>query len=286
MNQTELILNPDKSIYHLNLLPEEVAQTIILVGDPDRVKKVSCHFDSIQIKKHKREFITHTGLLSNHRISVISTGIGISNIEIVMNELDALFSLDLESKIEKKIKPKLNFIRIGTSGALQKFIEVDDFLISKNAIGFDGIMNFYHGYKSSQFLDIFKEKFPYPKLFPMMYDTSCSNKLLSYFLDVKHLGTTATLPGFYAPQGRELRLKSISKNLLSSLKKIGISNFEMETSAIYSFAKLMNHKAISINAILVNRTLKKFSSNPNLVEEKLILWSLERIKKILDDNNN
>jgi len=281
MNKSELILNQDGSIYHLNLLPNDVSQTIILVGDPERVSKVSNNFDSIELKKQKREFITHTGFLNQKRITVISTGIGVGNIDIVLNELDALFNIDFDSKTEKSTKTILNLIRIGTSGSLDLNIKVDDFVISKQAIGFDGMMNFYPEYESSNnWYENFRAEFPFKKILPMMYFSEANKDLMAFFKDIQHLGITGTLPGFYAPQGRKLRLKTLDDSFLDKLNSMGLTNFEMETAAIYAFSKLLGHKAISINAILANRSLGTFSENPKETENKLIKWSLERIMKM------
>lgn len=278
MNNTELILNEDGSIYHLNLLPNDISETIILVGDPERVEKVSYHFESIEIKKHKREFITHTGTFKGKKLTVISTGIGISNIEIVMNELDALISIDFKTKQILQEKKSLNFIRIGTSGSLDEQILVDEFLISKQAIGFDGMMNFYPEYQfKTPFFEQFETSLTEKKLLPLLYDSKMNGELFIKFKDVQHLGITATLPGFYAPQGRSLRLKTLNPNFLEQLNSLGITNFEMETAAIYAFANLLGHRAISINAILANRKNGKFSKNPKETEKKLIEWVLERI---------
>ncbi|MCB9202775.1 MAG: nucleoside phosphorylase [Flavobacteriales bacterium] len=283
MNVSELILNENGSIYHLNLLPGDLAKTIILVGDPDRVPKVSTHFDEIILKKQKREFITHTGMLNEKKISVISTGIGVGNIDIVMNEADALFNLDFETNSPKKDKTQLNFIRIGTSGSLDESILADEFVVSKSAVGFDGLMHFYPEYKiENKWFDDFKHNFPYDIIRPFLYYSEADEKLVSYFSDAKHIKITGTLLGFYAPQGRKLRLSTIDENMLEKLNQLGISNFEMETSMIYAFSSLLGHKAVTVNAILANRKLESFSSNPKETEKKLIAWCIERIKNNVD----
>lgn len=275
---SELILNEDGSIYHLNLHPEDIAEKIILVGDPDRVPKVSQYFDTVQIKKNKREFYTHTGTLRGERISVISTGIGTENIDIVMNELDALVNIDLQKKEILQDKRSLQFFRMGTCGTVHPEIKVDNTLVTENVVGLDGLMNFYSDYHfENDFSKKFYDDFPYVKLKPRLYFSRCSDKLSKLYADSKYHGNTATFPGFYAPQGRQLRLKAVDENFLEVLNNLGISNFEMETSAIYAFAHLLGHEAITVCNVVANRRRGEFSKDHVQSERKLIEWVLERI---------
>ncbi len=278
--ETDLILNADGSIYHLNLLPEDIADTIITVGDPDRVSEVSIHFDSIELKKGKREFVTHTGYIGQNRITVLSTGIGTDNIDIVLNELDALANVDFQSRTEKQLKKSLNIIRIGTSGSLQESIAVDSILVSEYAIGLDSLMHYYN-----QALTLEEEHFKraieshfqgLTNIFP--YVAAADNDLLFQIgKDLKH-GITVTTPGFYAPQGRMLRARSSNDNLIRSFQNFNynhhqITNLEMETAGIYALAKILGHKAISVNTILANRVSQQFSNAP----QKAIKQSIELV---------
>ena len=282
LGPSELILNADSSIYHLNLLPEDIADIVITVGDPDRVGDVSKYFDSIELKKGKREFHTHTGICNGTRMSVISTGIGTDNIDIVINELDALKNIDFKERIVKSNKTTLDIIRIGTSGAIQPDISVDSFLLSEYAIGFDGLLHFYDS-EHIQNLDISKafahhadwsnsKSTPYV----VKYDEKLGAKFNSNRI---RLGVTATNPGFYGPQGRSLRLRPQDQNLNEKLasfmyKKLQITNLEMETSGIYGLSSLLGHRAISLNCILANRATGEFSKNPNGSVDKLIRYAL------------
>lgn len=277
---SELVLNADGSVYHLNLLPEDIAEKIILVGDPDRVPKVSQYFDTIEIKKNKREFYTHTGTLRGERISVMSTGIGTENIDIVMNELDALVNIDLKNKEFKKEHQSLSLFRMGTCGSVNPDVKVDNMLVTQNVVGLDGLMNFYQNYHfENNFSKNFYENFPYQKIKPMLYFSEWSEELGELYKDAAYHGNTATFPGFYAPQGRQLRLKALDEKFLETLNDLGITNFEMETSAIYAFSKLLGHKAITVNNVIANRRRGEFSSDHQASERKLIEWVLERIIK-------
>lgn len=258
---SEMPLNKDGSIYHLNLLPEDIANTIFLVGDPERVPRVSQFFDTIEIKKHKREFVTHTGTKNGKRLTVLSTGIGTDNIDIVINELDALVNIDLETREIKANKTSLNLIRLGTSGSVNPNIDAGSFVKTKYTAGFDGLMHFYAEHQDANFGKQFVEKFPYEKIKPMLYFSECSEALFNIFSSPIVEGNTGSLSGFYGPQGRELRLESIDKNFLDKLHVCGLDNFEMETSAIYSFAKLLGHNALSLNCIIANRTTGRFLDN-------------------------
>ncbi len=285
LGPSELILNADNSIYHLNLLPEDIATTIITVGDPDRVTDVSQYFDSIEVKKGKREFLTHTGILSGKRITVISTGIGTDNIDIVFNELDALVNIDFETRMIKKEITQLQFIRIGTSGAIQAEISVDSFLLSEYAIGFDSLLHFYEN-KHIQHDDI-AEKFiahsNWSDLKSFPYVIKCDEPLASKLTSNRiRFGFTATNTGFYGPQGRKLRTAINEKNLISKIAsfrygKLKITNLEMETSGIYGLSKLMGHQAISMNCILANRVTGEFSKNPEKSIDELIKYTLTKL---------
>ena len=284
---SELILNPDGSIYHLNLLTHQLADTIITVGDPDRVVSVSKYFDKIEVQVHKREFKTHTGILNGKRISVISTGIGTDNIDIVFNELDALKNIDFETRNVKKELTSLEIIRIGTSGAIQPEIDIDSFLVSEKAIGFDNLLHFYG---NTSFCDeVFSEAFISatnwnPKK-SKPYVVSADESLLEIFSSEKFIkGITATNVGFYGPQGRILRLSPDDKMMSDKIKNFrfqenAITNFEMETSGIYGLAKLLGHRAVSMNAIVANRATGMFSEDSSKVIDDLIKYTLERISQ-------
>lgn len=277
---SELVLNEDGSVYHLNLLPEDIANKIILVGDPDRVPKVSKYFDKVEVKKNKREFYTHTGTLRGERISVMSTGIGTENIDIVMNELDALVNIDLKEKEFKSEHQSLELFRMGTCGSVNPDVQVDNMLVTQNVVGLDGLMHFYQDYHfENEFSKNFFEKFPYEKIKPMLYFSEWSEELGELYKDAKYHGNTATFPGFYAPQGRQLRLKALDDKFLETLNDLGITNFEMETSAIYAFSKLLGHKAITVNNVIANRRRGEFSSDHHASEKNLIEWVLDRIIK-------
>lgn len=287
LSPSELILNPDGSIYHLNLHPEQVAKTIITVGDPERVKHVSKYFDSIQHQTAKREFVCHTGYLNAKRITVISTGISTDNIDIVLNELDALFNIDFKTRTLKEELTQLDFIRIGTSGSMQEDLEVDDSLISSYAIGLDNLLHYYD-YKQSE-VEL-KMTLEFEAFFNQIVDLlvtpyifEADNPLLEKIGGEMKRGITVTCPGFYGPQGRQLRLKSIiNQKFIEGASKFDIdglklTNFEMETAGIYGLAKIMGHRAVSCNAILVNRVTNKFSNNPNKVVDRMVRKILEKI---------
>lgn len=284
ISKTDLIINPDGSVYHLNLQPGDLADTVITVGDPDRVNDVSKHFDRIELRKGKREFITHTGYIGSKRITVISTGIGTDNIDIVMNELDALVNIDFEKRQAMEVLKSLNIIRIGTSGAIQEDIPMDTILVSEFGLGLDALMNYYVHTVSGdehQLLDTIKSHFQHIKgISP--YLTAADKTLLEVIGKDLPRGITVTAPGFYAPQGREVRAKNTIPNLiglLSSFKSSGnrLTNLEMETAGIYGLAKVFGHKALSINAILASRVKFEFSPNPAKVVDKAIQLVLSRL---------
>lgn len=278
--ESELVLNPDGSVYHLNLLPEEIADKIILVGDPDRVPRVSKYFDKIEVKKNKREFYTHTGELRGQRITVMSTGIGTENIDIVMNELDALVNIDLKNKEFKTEHKSLELFRMGTCGSVNPEVEVDNMLVTQNVVGLDGLLHFYQDYSfENEFSRSFLERFPYEKIKPMLYFSDWAEDIADYYKDAKYIGNTATFPGFYAPQGRQLRLRATDDQFLETLNDLGVTNFEMETSAIYGLSKLLGHKALTVNCVIANRRRGEFSADHHMSERKTIEWVLERIVK-------
>lgn len=285
IKQSELILNPDGSIYHLNLKPEHLAPIVITVGDPDRVDHVSRHFDSIELKVQKREFKTHTGVYNKQRITVISTGIGSDNIDIVLNELDALVNIDFGTRSVKSDLTSLKIIRIGTSGALQPDIAVDSFLLSSYALDINGMLQSYQ-IKNIQHPDLEAAfcqhtNWDTERAKPVVVKNS---KSLEHQLQSEEIlrGITATCGGFYGPQGRVLRLPpkdAIFRDKLQSFsfENKRITNFEMETSAIYGLSKLLGHKACSLNAILANRANGTFSTTPEQTVDQLITYTLKKL---------
>jgi uridine phosphorylase len=283
ISATDLILNADGSAYHLNLLPGDVADTVITVGDPDRVGEVSRHFDHIELKKGKREFITHTGDIGGKRITVLSTGIGTDNIDIVLNELDALVNIDFETRQVREELHSLDIIRIGTSGSIQEDVPVDSLLASSSAFGLDTLMHYYRQDADSlqqDMLSAFKSALPDNRFNP--YVAMGSKHLLSRLAADVQQGITITAPGFYAPQGRQLRVRNIAPELMNSIRKFNysgqrITNLEMETAGIYGLSASLGHKAISFNVILANRITEAFSKNPSGVMQRFIIQILERI---------
>ncbi|MDX1277259.1 nucleoside phosphorylase [Oceanihabitans sediminis] len=285
IKESELILNPDGSVYHLNLRPEHIAKDIIFVGDQDRVERITKHFDTIEFTIQKREFKTQTGTYKGKRISVISTGIGPDNIDIVLNELDALVNINLETRQVKKELTSLNIVRVGTSGSLQKDIPVDAFVMSSHGLDMNGML---HSYKldnitNSEIEDAFISytNWSSEKARPLIISNS---KKLADLLDSTEIykGITATAGGFYGAQGRVLRLALQDSELNNKLdtfnyKEFRISNLEMETSAIYGLAKLLGHQALSMNAIIANRATGEFSKDPKAVVNKLITYTLDKL---------
>lgn len=285
--ESELILNPDGSIYHLNLKPENIATDIIFVGDQNRVPKVAKHFDTIEFETQKREFRTITGTYKGKRISVISTGIGPDNIDIVMNELDALVNINLETRTIKKEHTKLNIVRIGTSGSLQSFIPVDSFVLAKYGLGFDGML---HSYDCKDILeteieDALINHTNYHPIKSRPYIVKNSTLLEAKLISDKiFAGITGTAGGFYGPQGRVLRLAIQDPELNSKIDSfefngVKITNLEMETSAIYGLSKLLGHEACSMNAIIANRANGTFSEDPYKPVEGLIIYTLDSLTK-------
>jgi len=286
--ESELIINRRGAIYHLDLLPEELAQTVITVGDPDRVREVSKCFDRFELKTQQREFVTHTGYIGKKRISVISTGIGTDNIDIVFNELDALVNIDFNTRCLKNEMTHLQVIRIGTSGSLQKDIPVDSFVASTHGIGIDNLLNFYrhdNNDEEKQLVHSFVTQTQLHNHFSHPYISSCSASLIKHFVEDYHQGITVTCPGFYGPQGRILRLGLSSPMLIDRLSHFNyghhrVTNFEMETAGIYGLGKLLGHQCLSLSAIIVNRISKEFSRDPKGSVEKLIKQTLEVISSI------
>ncbi|RKO69353.1 phosphorylase [Sphingobacterium puteale] len=283
INNSELILNSDGSIYHLNLLPEDLAHTIITVGDPDRVAKVSKYFDRIELKKGKREFITHTGYIGAKRLSVISTGIGTDNIDIVLNELDALVNIDFQRREVRSELTALEIVRIGTSGAVQTDVEMGSILASEYGVGFDALMQFYQKPYDEIELNIQQALIRYfPQLSLKPYVARAGERLLDRIAFDLPKGITLTAPGFYAPQGRCLRSDNTIPDLISLINSFRhndfrLTNLEMETAGIYALANMFGHQALSINAILASRVAGEFSADPEAVVEKAIQLVLERI---------
>ena len=280
---TDLIINPDGSTYHLHIRPDQLPHKIIIVGDPERVPFVSKYFDKIDHKIHKREFVSHLGQYRNQSIGVISSGIGADNVEIVMNELDDLVNIDFETRYAKDQKISLELIRIGTSGSIQEDVPVDSFLVSKAAIGFDNLAQFY-GFDSpnmlpNEALNSWCQQINY-KL--PVYGAKASAKLVKQFSSISQQGYTLTAPGFYAPQGRTVRMKSLLPDFLSDVSKTKfegeiITNIEMETAAYYAFAASLGHEMISLNAILANRLTHEFSKDPENQIKQLIELTLDVI---------
>ena len=285
IKSSELILNNDGSVYHLNLLPEHIADTIITVGDPDRVDQVTKYFDTIEFKTRKREFHTQTGRLKNKRITVISTGIGTDNIDIVLNELDALANIDLKTREIKKEFTQLSFIRIGTSGAIQRDIPIDSFLISEYASGFDSLLHFYKSehVQNPAISSALMTHLNWTKEKSHPYVVKGSGDLINLMTSSKTTqGFTVTNVGFYGPQSRILRLDVTDNTFNEKLanfeyNNLKITNLEMETAGIYGLAALLGHKAISLNAIIANRASGQFSDDPSKTVDDLIKYSLTKL---------
>ena len=285
--ESEMILNARGAIYHLNLLPEDIGNTIFLVGDPDRVKEVSKHFDKKVYEGQYREFITHTGFFGKMKLSVISTGIGTDNIDITLNELDALVNIDLATREIKPNLTSLNFIRIGTSGALQPEIPVDNFIASTHGLGIDNLLNFYRLEQNDEEKQLVHSFITNTQLHSQVghpYIAGASASLIKHFVKDFHQGITVTCPGFYGPQGRILRLGVSNPELINRLTQFRfgqhrITNFEMETSAIYGLSRLLGHNCLSLNAVIANRVRKEFSKDGKAAVEKLILRVLEIVSQ-------
>jgi uridine phosphorylase len=283
--ESELVLNNDGSIYHLKLHPEEIARDIIVVGDPGRVPSISAYFDQIEVQRQNREIVTHTGYIGSKRLTVMSTGMGTDNIDIVLNELDALVNIDLKNRTILSNHTSLNIIRLGTSGALQPDIPVDSTVMSTHGIGIDGMLYYYSNLKDvydREMTDAFIQQSNWDANFPRPYAVAASEKLLNLFSSGHLSGITATAPGFYGPQGRKLRLETTHPDLneaISGFRYNGqrIVNFEMETSALYGLGKMLGHETLTICAIIANRVVKKYSSDYKITVKKLIEQVLEKL---------
>jgi uridine phosphorylase len=282
---SELIITPEGCIYHLDLHPEEIADTVILVGDPGRVAEVSKYFDRIEHRKAHREFITHTGYIGNKRLSVVSSGIGPDNIDIVLNELDALVNIDFTGRTINEQHRVLNIIRLGTSGSLQESLPVNSLVASTFGIGLDNLLHYYRYENNAEeyfILNDFKNHTLLNGNPVQPYVVEGSVRLLNHFTEGYIHGITVTCPGFYAPQGRRLRLPLAFPNLVNNLSSFRsgmhyITNFEMETSAIYGLGKLLGHHCLSLNAIIANRQTRMFAENVPLVVDEMIRKSLDII---------
>jgi uridine phosphorylase len=284
-SSTELILNPDGSVYHLKLKEEYIADTVLIVGDQNRVEKVSAHFDSIEHKIDNREFKTHTGRIGNQRITVLSTGIGTDNIDIVLNELDATVNMNLDSKTPKDTFRSLNIIRLGTTGGIQPHLPVDGLLISEAAIGLDGLLNYY----DCDLTDFEREAEEYfanhtdgTGILAKAYIREASTKLLEKLSGNANTGFTLTAPGFYAPQCRTIRAELRYPNLFEQYQSFDfkgkrITNFEMETSALYGLGKMLGHNCVTICAMIANRATGSFSLDHGKAEEHLISYVLDKL---------
>lgn len=283
--ESELIINSRGAVYHIDLRPEELAPNVITVGDPDRVALVSKYFDRIEHKFQHREFVSHTGWVGNKRITAISTGIGPDNIDIVLNELDALVNIDFETRTIKPQLTSLNIIRVGTSGSLQADIPVDTYVASTHGLGLDNLLNYYRQDHNDQEKELLQSFVTHTQLHSGItnpYIALASGSLLKQFVDGFHHGVTVTCPGFYGPQGRILRLGIKNPQLIDRLTEFRfgqhrITNFEMETSAIYGLGKLLGHNCLSLSAIVANRIQKQFTKDGDALIDKLIRKTLEII---------
>ena len=282
---SELIITNRGAIYHLDLHPDELAPIVLTVGDPDRVKVVSKYFDTIEVQRQHREFVTHTGTLGKKRISVVSTGIGPDNIDIVLNELDALVNIDFNTRTIKPNLSSLSILRLGTSGSLQADIPVDSFVAGTHGLGLDNLLHFYRLEQNEEEQELLQSFLTQTQIHPSItqpYISAAAPSLLKHFTEGYHQGITVTCPGFYGPQGRILRLGLAAPQLVDRLTDFQygqhrITNFEMETSAIYGLSRLLGHHCLSLNVIVANRVNKTFSSDGQAAVEKLIVRSLEII---------
>jgi len=286
---SELIVNPDGSIFHLHLKPEQIADTIFLVGDPGRVDMIASFFDKIEYEIQNREFKTVTGWFNGKRLSVVATGIGTDNIDIVVNELDALANIDLEKRELKTEHRQLNLIRIGTSGSLQADVPVGSYVVSKKSIGFDGLLNFYEGRNAVSDLDFEQAFMQYTQwggLLAKPYVVDCSNELFDLMHSEKTVqGVNISAPGFYGPQGRVLRIGLADSDINEKIERFNfvgqkITNYEMESSAIYGLSKLLGHRALTVCLIIANRVNKNALENYYPKMEELVKYVLERMSNL------
>jgi uridine phosphorylase len=294
LSNSELILNPDGSVYHLKLREEHIADTVILVGDPGRVEDVSSKFDKVEFSVENREFVTHTGFYEGKRLTVLSTGIGTDNIDIVLNELDALVNIDLGQRRIRKEKKKLNLIRIGTTGGLQEELGVGSFVLSRIAAGFDGLIHFYRDGFSVCDEKIEKAFVTHTEWFdkrPLPYFVSSDDHLFNILNDNVFSGITLSAPGFYGPQGRSLRLPSTDQDLNDRMHNFSygdlkITNYEMESSALFGLSALLGHRAVSICAVIANRMTREFVKDHKSAVDRLIDFTLEKISEHLIERSS
>lgn len=285
--ESELIITPAGAVYHLNLRPEDIGDTVLLVGDPGRVQEVSKFFDNVDFRVQHREFITHTGTIGKHRISCVATGIGTDNIDIVLNELDAVVNIDLKTRQEKPVKKSLNLIRIGTTGSLQESLDVDQWVASAYVIGLDGLLNYYKYNKTIEQMDLIEEfiwQTGYPYTLAKPYVFRATDSLLQCMKEGCHAGITLTAPGFYAPQGRKLRYDLLYPELIDNYSKfryagLQTTNLEMETSALYGLGSLLGHNVCTVCAVVANRMKKTFSKDGHKAVEGLIKFVLEQLTR-------
>ncbi len=283
---SQLVLNNEGAIYHLNLHPDQLADNVIMVGDPGRVDLIASFFDKIEVKRENRELITRTGYFNGKRITALSTGMGTDNLDIVMNELDALANIDLKTRMPKEKHRSLNLIRIGTCGALQPDIPVgDSYVATRYAIGLDGLLYFYEKHDEvdeTEMRDAFIEQLGYPTNLPKPYIVEGSKELFNRLAQGYYQGVTATAPGFYGPQGRTLRMHLSYPELNQKIEAFDyqgwrVCNFEMESSALYGLGKMMGHNCLTICVAIANRVTEKFSTDYHPYMRKLVLTTLERL---------
>ena len=285
LKKSEMPLQANGSVYHLNLQPQEIADTIILVGDPGRVPMVSAQFEQIEVRRQNREMVTHTGIYKGKRLSVLSTGMGTDNLDIVINELDALVNIDLQKREAKQTHKSLNLIRLGTCGALQPDVEINSFIASRYVLGMDGLLHFYQhdaDLSDREIVHTFMAKTAWNSNLPKPYAIQASDFLCDRVAFDMRKGITVTASGFYAPQCRVLRLPlgmpDFAHRLLGvQAKGLPFTNMEMETSALYALSRLLGHQALSISVVIANRPNRMFSENYHPAMEKLIETALERL---------
>lgn len=287
---SELVINGDGSVFHLHLLPGQVAETVVLVGDPGRVDVVASYFDVIESRSANREFVSTTGIYNDKRITVLSTGIGTDNIDIVVTELDALFNVDFETRTEKKQKTTLTLLRLGTSGALQPDVKIGDLVFARTSVGFDGLLNFYKG--RDEVCDLameqaFMEHTQWGRLLTKPYFVNADEDLRKLFADSTIDGITVSAPGFYGPQGRWVRLEPADPDLNSKIESFvyngrKITNFEMESSALAGLSRLMGHRAATICAIIAQRVDKGMNTDYKPFVDKMITMSLDKLAAVRD----
>ena len=284
--ESQLVLNSEGAVYHLNLHPDQLADDVLLVGDPERVELIASFFDKIEVERQNRELVTRTGYFNGKRITVMSTGMGTDNLDIVMNELDALANIDLKTRMPKEGHRSLNLIRIGTCGALQPEIEVEDsYVATRYAIGLDGLLYFYgknEEVNNVAMRDAFIKQMDYPKDLPLPYVVECSKDLFDRLAQGYYQGVTATAPGFYGPQGRTLRMhlaypENNRKIEAFNYKGWRVCNFEMESSALYGLGKMMGHNCLTICVAIANRVTEKFTADYHPYVKKLAINTLERL---------